>query len=106
MFTAGNARGRFNESSRKRREAFNTAIGVVKDSPLFTERGRQCVIALNGKVIIAGKEDKFMKASKEATKIWRNVVKRVAFKDLKIPASPRKSWRASMATAKEPRQHY
>lgn len=105
LFTAGDARGRVNDSNRKRREALNTAKGVVKDSLLFTERERQCVIASDGKGTIAGK-DKFMKASKEANKIWRSIVKRVAFKYLNIPVSPRRTWSASMARAKQSRQHY
>lgn len=53
LLTAGDTRDRLNGATRKRREAFNTVIRVVKDSPLFTAQGRDYVMALDGKVMIA-----------------------------------------------------
>ena len=57
----------------------------MKDSPLFTNEGRDRVMALDGKVMVKDKEDKLMKASEEAKKRWRGVAKRVALEDRKSP---------------------
>lgn len=58
MLTAGDARDRVHDTNRKRSIAVKAAIGLMKDSSFFTERGRDSDIALDGKVMVAEKDER------------------------------------------------